>query len=225
MRREFVPQESLPGRLAAFDTVSSVNGSSGRNGAHSAEKPADRAFTIWLTGLPSSGKSTLAEHLERRFRAVGSKVEVLDADVVRSHLSRDLGFSKKDRDENVFRIGVVCELLSRNGVVAIAAAVSPYRAAREEQRRRIPDFVEVHVDCSLDVLIERDPKGLYRRALAGEIANFTGISDPYEPPLHPEVRIDSAAETPEQSLEKIWSKLEELKLVPCDGSRCELVAE
>src|SRR5262245_22991030 len=119
-----------------------------------------RGFTIWLTGLSGSGKTTNALLLERRLRDSGARVEVLDGDTVRSHLSRDLGFSKKDRDENIRRIGYVCEILSRNGVVAIAAAISPYRAERERVRSRIPDFVEVYVECPLDVLIRRDPKGL-----------------------------------------------------------------
>ncbi len=170
-------------------------------------------FTIWLTGLSGAGKSTISEILVERLRQAGRRVELLDGDVVRTHLSKGLGFSKEDRDENIRRIGWVCELLSRNGVVAITAAISPYRAVREEVRSRIEHFVEVHVDCPIEVLAERDVKGLYKKALAGEIRQFTGVSDPYEPPHDPEVRVDSSAETPVESAHKIWSKLLELGLV------------
>jgi adenylyl-sulfate kinase len=172
-----------------------------------------KGFTVWLTGLSAAGKSTTAKLLEERLRAGGARVEVLDGDVVRTYLSKGLGFSKEDRDENIRRIGFVCELLSRNGVIAIAAAISPYRAARDRVRARIPHFVEVYLECPIEVLMQRDPKGLYKGALAGEIAHFTGISDPYEPPLAPEVTIHSGEETPEQGLEKIWSALENLGLV------------
>ena len=167
-------------------------------------------FTVWFTGMSGAGKSTISRLLEQRLRGQGAQVEVLDGDVVRTHLSKGLGFSKEDRDENIRRIGFVCELLSRNGVIAIAAAISPYRAVREEVRGRIPNFVEVYVQCPLEVLAGRDVKGLYKKALAGEVAQFTGISDPYEPPLAPEVTIDSSTETPEQSLERIWAALDNL---------------
>jgi adenylyl-sulfate kinase len=172
-----------------------------------------KGFTVWFTGLSGSGKTTAAHLLERRLIDAGFKVEVLDGDVVRTHLSKGLGFSKEDRNENIRRIGFVCELLSRNGVVAIAAVISPYREAREQVRRRIPNFVEVHMDCPLEVLIERDVKGLYKRAIAGEISQFTGISDPYEPPTAPELTIHSERETPEHSQERVWSALRELGLV------------
>lgn len=178
-----------------------------------------RGFTIWLTGLSGSGKSTLAHLLEQRLRSAGAKVEVLDGDVVRTNLSKGLGFSREDRDENIRRIGFVCELLSRNGVVAIAAAVSPYRAARESVRDRIPRFLEVYLACPLDVLIARDVKGLYRKAMAGEIPQFTGISDPYEPPLDPDVRVDSSCESPEEGLEKVWAALQKRNLIPEAGGR------
>src|SRR3984893_13770927 len=158
-----------------------------------------KGCTVWFTGLSGAGKSTISSLLERQLCAAGAKVELLDGDIVRTHLSKGLGFSREDRDENIRRIGFVCELLSRNGVIAIAAVISPYRAAREAVRSRIPNFVEVYVECPIEVLVERDAKGLYKRALAGEIPNFTGISDPYEPPLAPEVRVDSSVETPEQS--------------------------
>jgi adenylyl-sulfate kinase len=170
-------------------------------------------FTLWFTGLSGSGKTTASELVEQRLRALGAKVQVLDGDVVRTHLCKDLGFSKEDREENIRRIGFVCELLSRNGVIAIAAAISPYRASREEVRARIPNFVEVYMKCPIEVLIKRDVKGLYKRALAGEIAQFTGISAPYEPPLTPDLTIDSSVETPEESVGKIFVKLECLSLI------------
>lgn len=170
-------------------------------------------FTIWFTGLSGAGKSTISTIIEGWLRREGAKVEVLDGDVVRTHLSKGLGFSKEDRDTNIRRIGFVCELLSRNGVVAIAAAISPYRSVREEIRGRIPNFIEVHVDCPIDVLAERDVKGLYKRAIAGEIPHFTGISDPYEPPLDPDVVIYSDRETPEQSASRIWDTLKHKGLI------------
>ena len=169
---------------------------------------------MWLTGMSGAGKSTASYLLAEKLRALGAKVEVLDGDVVRTHLSKGLGFSKEDRDANVLRIGFVCGLLARNGVVAIAAAISPYRAAREAVRAKIARFVEVYVECPLGVLVERDAKGLYKQALAGEIAHFTGISDPYEPPLAPEVTIHTARETPEESVEKILEALRKLELMP-----------
>jgi len=174
---------------------------------------ADKGFTLWFTGLSGAGKSTISEIIFQRLKDAGRKVELLDGDVVRTHLSKGLGFGREDRDINIRRIGWVCEVLSRNGVVAIAAAISPYRAVRDEIRARIPHFVEVFVDCPLEVVAARDVKGLYRKALAGELPQFTGVSDPYEPPLNPEVRVDSSAETPQQSAERIWAKLENLGLV------------
>ena len=169
-----------------------------------------KGFTIWFTGLSGAGKSTLSSLLEQQLRARGHKVEVLDGDVVRTHLSKGLGFSKEDRDTNIRRIGWVCEVLSRNGVVAIAAAISPYRAVRDEVRAMIGEFVEVYVECPLPVLIERDTKGLYKKALAGEIGQFTGVSDPYEQPLAAEVTVYSDRETPEQSAARILERLAEL---------------
>lgn len=163
--------------------------------------------TIWLTGLSGSGKSTVANLVAKRLRAAGAKVEVLDGDVVRTNLSKGLGFSKEDRDTNIRRIGFVCSLLSRNGVIAIAAAISPYKQIRDEVRATTTNFVEVFADCPLDTLIERDVKGLYKKALAGEIKNFTGVSDPYEAPDTPEVRIDSGKQTPEESAAAVWDHL------------------
>lgn len=173
-----------------------------------------KGFTIWFTGLSGAGKTTLAREVEKRLRARGMKVEVLDGDVVRQNLSKGLGFSKEDRDTNIRRIGFVCKLLSRNNVVAIAAAISPYREIRDEVRREIGNFVEIYVECPLEVLIERDVKGLYKKALAGEITNFTGVNDPYEPPLNPEVVIHSDRETVEESVKKIMRKLKELDYLP-----------
>jgi len=169
-----------------------------------------KGFTIWFTGLSGAGKSTLADAVTADLRARGMKVEVLDGDVVRTHLSKGLGFSKEDRDTNIRRIGWVCQVLSRNGVVAIAAAISPYRDIRDEVRGAIENFVEVYVEAPLDTLVERDVKGLYRKALAGEIKNFTGVSDPYEAPLNPEVVCNSATETVEQSKAKIVETLARL---------------
>lgn len=167
-------------------------------------------LTIWFTGLPSSGKSTLAELLASELRNCGRNVEVLDGDVVRTNLSKGLGFSKEDRDINIRRIGFVCQLLSRNGVIAISAAISPYKNVREEVREMIDDFVEVFVDCPVEECILRDVKGLYKKALDGEIKQFTGVSDPYEEPVNPEIRIESHRETPDESLGKILSQLANL---------------
>lgn len=173
-------------------------------GAGTAPTRASHGFTIWLTGLSGSGKSTIAALLERDLRERGYLVEVLDGDVVRTHLSEGLGFDRAGRDANIRRVGWVCELLSRNDVVAIAAVISPYRQARTEVRSRIDRFVEVFVDAPVDLLIERDVKGLYRRAIAGEIPNFTGVSDEYEPPISPEVICHSdGRETAEQSAAKV----------------------
>ncbi len=166
-----------------------------------------KGATIWMTGLSGAGKSTVANMLAKRLRAVGARVEILDGDVVRTNLSKGLGFSKEDRDTNIRRIGFVCNLLSRNGVFAIAAAISPYKAVRDEVRAAAGDFVEVFTDCPLETLVERDAKGLYKKALAGEIKNFTGVSDPYEPPESPEVRLDSSQQTAEESTESVWQYL------------------
>jgi adenylyl-sulfate kinase len=171
--------------------------------------------TVWFTGLSGAGKSTLANLIEKDLRARGMRVEVLDGDVIRTHLSKGLGFSKADRDTNIRRIGWVCEVLSRNGVVAIAAAISPYREIRDEVRGKIGRFVEVYVTAPIDVLTERDVKGLYKKALAGEIKNFTGVDDPYEPPLDPEVVCHSdGSETPQESAAKVLRKLEEIGYIP-----------
>jgi len=163
----------------------------------------EQGLTIWFTGLSGAGKSTIANALADELRSQGRRVEILDGDVVRENLSKGLGFSKEDRDINIRRIGFVAELLTRNGVVVLVAAISPYRAVRDEVREMVGRFLEVHVDCTLDELTRRDVKGLYAKAIAGEIKNFTGVSDPYEPPLDPEVRVDSSLESLEESLARV----------------------
>lgn len=170
--------------------------------------------TLWFTGLSGSGKSTLSQLVASHLRALGARVEVLDGDMVRTLLCQDLGFSREDREENIRRIGFVCELLSRNGVIAIAAAISPYRASRDELRKRIPNFIEIHMNCPVEVLIQRDVKGLYKKALSGEIKQFTGISDPYEAPVAPEVTIDSSSDPIESSVTRILCCLEARNIVP-----------
>ena len=173
-----------------------------------------KGFTLWFTGLSGSGKTTLARGVETILRQRDMKVEVLDGDIIRQNLSKGLGFSKADRDTNIKRIGFVCKLLTRNGVVAIASAISPYLEVRQFVRKEIGAFVLVYVKCPVDVLIRRDVKGLYEKALSGEISNFTGISDPYEEPPHPDIVVDTSVETPQQSIAKIIGKLEELEYIP-----------
>jgi adenylylsulfate kinase len=171
---------------------------------------ANVGFTIWFTGLSGSGKSTLSQIIEQRLRERNRKVEVLDGDVVRTHLSKGLGFSKEDRDTNIKRIAFVCSLLTRNEVVCISAAISPYRDAREWARKEIGNFVEIYVKCPLDVCRERDVKGLYKLVDEGKIKNFTGVDDPYEEPENPELIIESNNETVEASVQRIFAKLEAL---------------
>ncbi|HEX6791093.1 MAG TPA: adenylyl-sulfate kinase [Candidatus Krumholzibacteria bacterium] len=173
-----------------------------------------KGFTLWFTGLSGAGKSTLARRIEEMLLERGMHVEVLDGDEVRENLSKGLGFSKEDRDTNIRRIGFVAKLLSRNGVVAITAAISPYREVRDEMRKAIGRFVEVYVEAPIDVLAERDVKGLYKKALAGEIKHFTGVDDPYEAPVKPEVVVNSSTETVDQSVGKIIATLEALGYVP-----------
>ena len=168
-----------------------------------------QGFTLWFTGLSGSGKSTLATYLLPILKERGRNVEILDGDEVRENLSKGLGFSKEDRDTNIRRIGFVANLLARNGCVAVTAAISPYREIRDEVRKRTQAaFVEVYVEAPLDVLEERDTKGLYKKARAGIIKNFTGISDPYEAPTHPEVVVHTGTESIEQSAGKILAYLE-----------------
>lgn len=169
-----------------------------------------KGFTVWFTGLSGAGKSTLSQLLESVLRERGQKVEVLDGDVVRTNLSKGLGFSKEDRDTNILRIAFVANLLTRNEVAVIVAAISPYRDIRQEAAKLIGNFVEVYVKCSIEELTRRDVKGLYAKALRGELPNFTGVSDPYEEPLNPDVIVDSEKETAAESLIKIVGKLEYL---------------
>ncbi|NJO77630.1 MAG: adenylyl-sulfate kinase [Cyanobacteria bacterium RM1_2_2] len=169
-----------------------------------------RGVTVWFTELSGAGKTTLCQTLKHEPRAQGHRLEVLDGDVIRENLTKGLGFTKAERDENIRRIGFVAQLLTRNGVIVLVSAISPYWDIREEVRQRIGDFIEVYVSAPLEVCEKRDVKGLYQRARAGEIKNFTDINDPYEPPLKPEVNCRTDQETLEESLAKVWSKLEEL---------------
>ena len=174
-------------------------------------------FVLWFTGLSGSGKTTLSKLVEDRLLERGVGVEVLDGDEMRTHLCKGLGFSKEDRDTNIRRIGYVAKLLARNGACAITAAISPYREIRDEVRKGVEErstFVEAYLDCPLDKLMERDVKGLYKKALAGEIKHFTGVDDPYEAPLKPEVVVYTGAEPPEQSCARIIKTLEMLELIP-----------
>jgi adenylyl-sulfate kinase len=175
--------------------------------------------TIWFTGLSGAGKSTIGQRVAAELRDRGLLVEVLDGDEVRQTLSAGLGFSREDRDINIRRIGFVAELLTRNGVVAITAAISPYKETRAEVRQRIGRFVEVYVSCSIDVLSERDVKGLYKKALAGEIAHFTGVSDPYEAPDAPDVVVDSGTQTVDESVAAVLAAIEASGLLPDPAPR------
>ncbi len=184
-----------------------------------------RGFTLWFTGLSGSGKTTLSRQVEEILLERGLKVEVLDGDVVRTNLSKGLGFSKEDRDTNIRRIGFVCNLLTRNDVVAIAAAISPYREIREENRKLIGSYVEVFCKCPLDTLKERDPKGLYKKVAAGEIKHFTGVDDPYDDPVDPEVLVETDKESEEESVAKIIKTLEILNYIPTSGTEEEYTDE
>ena len=168
---------------------------------------------IWLTGLSGAGKSTIADALVPRIHELGKRVEVLDGDVVRTHLSKGLGFSREDRDTNIARIAFVAHLLARNGVFVVVAAISPFREARDAARKTIGDFVEVHVAAPLETCIERDVKGLYKKALAGEIKQFTGVSDPYEEPLTPEVYVDTSEATVDDGVNAILRALRDRSYV------------
>lgn len=172
-----------------------------------------KGVTIWFTGLPCSGKSTIADALPERLKRRGLKVQRLDADIIRKHLWKDLGYSKEDRDENIRRAAYLAKLLTESGIVTITSFISPYQELREQAREEIGNFVEVYVKCPVEVCIQRDTRGLYKKAIAGEISNFTGISDPYEEPVNPEVLIESDKETLEESVAKVMDKLKELKYI------------
>jgi len=173
--------------------------------------PEQKGFTVWFTGLSGAGKSTIAEMLFHEFQARGLKTEILDGDEVRKNLSKGLGFSKEDRDANIMRIGYVANLLTRNGVATICCPISPYKQTRDANRELIGEFVEVYVYATIEELAEhRDPKGLYKKALAGEIEHFTGIDDPYEAPENPELVVDTMVEEPQASLGHVLDKLVEL---------------
>ena len=173
------------------------------------ENKIQTGFTLWFTGLSGAGKSTITEILEKKFKTLGLKIEVLDGDIVRTHLSKGLGFSKEDRDTNIRRIGYVASLLSRNGVITITAAISPYKDIRNEVREMHENFIEVYAKCPLEVVEKRDVKGLYKKARAGEIPQFTGVSDPYEEPDNPEITVETSKETPQESTDKILKWLSE----------------
>ena len=173
----------------------------------------DKGFTLWFTGLSGAGKSTLAVEAQAALLGRGLKVELLDGDIVRTNLSKGLGFSKEDRDTNIRRIGFVCNLLTRNGVVAIASAISPYDKIRKENRKLIGRFVEVYCRCPIELLEKRDVKGLYKKARAGEIKGFTGIDDPYEEPLNAEVVLDTVDTTPEENARTIITYLQKHGLI------------
>ena len=173
-----------------------------------------KGFTVWFTGLSGAGKTALAFVVEDELRARGLKVERLDGDIVRRHLTKDLGFSKEDRYKNIERVTFVAKLLTRNGVAVLCSFIAPYRDMRALSRAEIGNFIEIYCKCPLEVLIQRDIKGLYKRALAGEISNFTGISDPYEEPLNPEVVCKTDEETIGESVAKIIDKLEEMGYIP-----------
>jgi len=170
----------------------------------------EKGFTVWFTGLPCSGKSTIAKSVAQELKQKGLKAEMLDADVIRQHLWKELGYSKEDRDENIKRAAYLSHMFARNGVAVLTSFISPYQELRDYARKQIGDFVEVYVKCPVEVCIQRDTRGMYKKALAGEIQNFTGVSDPYEEPLTPEVLIESDKETLAESVAKVMSKIKEL---------------
>jgi adenylyl-sulfate kinase len=195
--------------------MTSKNASSGARNLRAA---ANEGAVLWFTGLSGAGKSTLAEAVVPKLRALGKRVEFLDGDIVRTHLSKGLSFSREDRDTNVARIAFVAHLLARNGVVVLVAAISPFRVTREQARALIGNFVEIHVAPPLEECIRRDVKGLYAKAIAGEIQQFTGISDPYEEPLDPELKLDTSKGSVDDAVAKILAKLRDLGYLEQDGA-------
>lgn len=174
----------------------------------------EKGYVVWMTGLSGAGKTTIALILEDKLRGRGLKVERLDGDVVRESLTSDLGFSAEDRRKNIERVTFVAKLLSRNGVGTICSFISPYQTVRDHVRSNTTNFLEVYIDAPLDVVIERDVKGLYKKAIAGEIPNFTGISDPFEAPANPDIHVRTDQGTPEECAEQILLQLERLGLIP-----------
>jgi len=184
-----------------------------------------KGFTLWFTGLPCSGKTTVAEIVEKDLRNRGLNVESLDGDEIRKHFSKGLGFSKEDRDTHILRMGFICKLLSRNGVAVLSAFVSPYRDIRDQIRKDMDGFIEIFVKCPVEVCIERDVKGMYKKALSGEIKNFTGVSDPYEEPLNPELILETDKEDVENSAQKVLQMLESQGYIPAPEASTGYTAE
>jgi adenylylsulfate kinase len=201
LENDTVAVGTIPARLNSLSA--DVASATGSLVVGEAARTTQRGLTVWLTGLSGSGKTTICQGVDIELSSRGFQVQVLDGDIVRKYLSSDLGFSKKDRDENVRRIGFVAQLLARNGIIVLVAAISPYRQARDALRKDIGDFIEVYVNAPLSVCEDRDPKGHYRKARAGEIREFTGIDSPYEPPITPDVQCDTDKEGPEESQRKV----------------------
>jgi len=184
-----------------------------RNWGRVSAKTTSSGVTLWFTGLPCSGKSTIADAVAKELQKMGVKAERLDGDIIRKHLWKELGFSKEDRDENIRRAAFLAGLLTRNGIIVLTSFISPYRELRDYARREIGNFVEIYVKCPVEVCIQRDTKGMYKKALDGEIPNFTGVSDPYEEPPNPEVLIESDKESLEESVAKVMTKMKNIGYV------------
>ncbi len=184
-----------------------------------------KGFTLWFTGLSGAGKSAIADEIAKILVHRGLRVERLDGDIVRKSLTKDLGFTKEDRDKNIERVTFVAKLLSRNGVATIVSFISPYIEKRDAARKETTNFIEVFVKCPLEVLVERDVKGLYKKAMAGEIENFTGVSDPYEDPPHPEIVVETDKETLEESVQNVMQYLEENGFTPISHEDIEKITK